>query len=134
MTGLTSAERALELFQTHPPGENRIDWLANQLLALAAEGRSLTLRIVHSGAEKRVMECSDSAHTVTSDHPGTLRVFRTLLARFAKMAEEENAAAFTPYGGNVHFDRPSSDGPARLYVEFQNTTQAQSLGITKSTS
>jgi hypothetical protein len=61
-------------------------------------------------------------------------VFRTLLARFAKMAEEENGTAFDPYGGKLHFDRPGPGGPVRLNVEFRNTTVAQSVTLTKAAS
>jgi hypothetical protein len=132
MTGLTSAERALELFRQRPPGENRIDWLANQLLALAAEGGPLSLRITPSDGELHpTFECSDSVHVIASEDPGPLRLFRTLLARLAKMAEEENGTAFDPYGGKLHFDRPDSTGPVRLDVEFDNTTTAQSLTMVK---
>ena len=130
MTSLTSAERGLELFLSRPPGENRIDWLANQLLALAAECRFLSFRVVPVGEGKWTFECSDSAHAVASDDPGPLRVFRTLLARYAKMAEEENGAEFTPYGGSLYFDRATASGPTRVSVEFRNTTTAQSLTLT----
>ena len=131
MTGLTSAERALELFLSRPPGENRIDWLANQLLALAAECQFLSFRIVPLGEGKWSFECADSAHVVTSADPSPLRVFRTLLARYAKMAEEENGTEFTPYGGKLHFDRPTPAGPTRLTAEFRNTSAAQTLTLTK---
>jgi hypothetical protein len=132
MTGLTSAERALELFRQRPTGENRIDWLANHLLALAAECGLLSLRITSSeGGLHPTFECSDSVHVVTSEDPGPLRLFRTLLARFAKMAEEENGTAFDPYGGKLHFDRPGPGGLVRLDVEFRNTIVAQCITLTK---
>jgi hypothetical protein len=132
MTSLTYAERALELFRQRPPDENRIDWLANQLLMLAAESQSPSLRIAAPGeGDGRVLECSDSVQAVTSSDPGPLRVFRTLLARLAKMAEEENGAAFDPYGGKLHFDRTGPGGPVRLSVEFGNTTTTQLLTMSK---
>ena len=132
MASLTSADRALELFRHRPPEGNPIDWLANQLLALAAECGGLSLRIVlTAGREGPVLELSDSVHLVTSEDSGPLRLFRTLLARFAKMAEEENGTTFNPYGGKVHFDRPGRGGPIRLDVDFVNTTQIQSITITR---
>jgi hypothetical protein len=132
MTTLTVAERALDLFSHYPTGENRIDWLANQLLALAAESRSLSLRIVRDEKDDGpVLECSDSVHVVVLKDSGPLRLFRTLLARFAKMAEEENGTEFTPYGGKLHFDRPGPAGPVRLDIEFVNTTVVQWLKLAK---
>jgi len=132
MTSMTFAERALELFQRRLPPVERLDWLANQLLALAAECGSLSLRILPSfRGEDPTFECSDSDHALTSKDRGPLRVFRTLLARLAKMAEEENGADFEPYGGRLHFDRPGPGGPVRLDVEFKNTTVAQSVTLTK---
>jgi hypothetical protein len=132
MTSLTAADRALEFFRTRPPVENSIDWLANQLLALAAETNRISLRIVPAENGKGpVLECSDAAHTITSSDPVPLRLFRTVLARFAKMAEEENGMPFDPYGGKTHFDRTGPGGPVRLDVQFANTTQDQSIVITK---
>ena len=131
MTSLTSAERALELFQRREPGEDRIDRLANQLLSLAAECRFLSFRVVPVGEGKWTFECSDSAHTVASDDPGPLRIFRTLLARYAKKAVEETGAEFQPYGGNLHFDRDTPAGPTRIAVEFRNTTTANTLTLTR---
>jgi hypothetical protein len=130
MVSPTPAERGLELFLVHTPVDTRLDWLANQLLALAAEGIVLSFRVVPVSEGKWTFECSDSVHVVSSDDPGPLRVFRPLLARFAKMAVEENSAEFTPYGGKLHFDRPGLDGPTRLTVEFRNTTVAQTLALT----
>jgi hypothetical protein len=131
MTSVTAADRALELFRHRPPVGNAIDWLANQLLALAAETELISLRIVPAENGKGpVLECSDSAHTISSSDPGPLRLFRTLLARVAKMAEEEGLP-FDPYGGTVHFDRSGPVGPVRLDVEFANTTQSQSISILK---
>jgi hypothetical protein len=43
---MTFAERALELFLNRPAGENRVDWLANQLLVLAQESHFQAFRIV----------------------------------------------------------------------------------------
>jgi hypothetical protein len=162
MTSPTLAERAIDLFQQRPPGENRIDWLANQLLALvAAEPGPLELRIaptagmaigtfayqppddVGRSAEPRkapphvstshTLVCVDYFHEAraSSADPGPLRLFRTLLARVAKMAEEESGTAFNPYGGKLHFDRPGPNGPVRLDVHFVNTTESQFLGMVR---
>jgi hypothetical protein len=132
MTTLTPADRALELFRHRPPVENPIDWLANQLLALAAESKRLSLRIVPAENGKGpTLECSDVVHTIASNDPGPLRLFRTLLARFAKLAEEEIGTPFNPYGGKLHFDRTGPEGPVGLDIEFANTTRDQSITISK---
>src|SRR5947209_5007935 len=116
---MTSATRALELFLRRPTGANRIDWLANQLLALAAEARFLSMRILPNEAgDGWTFETSDSGHVVSSQDPGPLRVFRTLLARLAKMGEEETGVEFNPYGGKLSFERASPTGPVRIDVEF----------------
>ncbi|MCE9565550.1 MAG: hypothetical protein K8U57_26305 [Planctomycetes bacterium] len=134
MTTLTVAERAMELFGQRPTSENRIDWLANQLLDLAAESHFISCRIVPGEGEiATTLECRDSGHAVGLKDVGPLRLFRTLLARFAKMAEEENGTQFNPYGGQLHFNRPISGAPVRLNVEFANTKEIQYLAIVKAT-
>jgi hypothetical protein len=132
MTSLTPADRALELFQHRPELESPIDWLANQLLALAGETRRLAIQLIPAAeGQGPVFECSDSVHIVRSGDNGPMRLFRTLLARFAKMAEEENGTAFNAYGGKLHFERDTPNGPVRLEVEFENTTRAQAIAIEK---
>ena len=129
---MTPAERALALFQRPLPPVERLNWLANGLLAIAAEAGPLSLRIIPSdGGLHPAFECSDSVHVITTEDRGPVRVFRTLLARFAKMADEESGAEFTPYGGQLHFDRPGPSGPVRVDVEFTNTTVAASATLTK---
>jgi hypothetical protein len=115
------------------PADNPIDWLAHQLLTLAADSQRLSLRIIPSAdGENPALEATDSVHVVTTEDPSPLRLFRTLLARFAKMAVEENGTEFNPYGGKLHFERSGPGGPVRLDVEFANTTQVQSLAIVRS--
>jgi hypothetical protein len=131
MTSLTHADRALELFRRRPAVENPADWVANELLALAADSGRLSLRIAHSAEGKGPsLECSDPSNSVTSDESGPLRLFRTVLARFAKLAEEECGTAFDPYAGNACFDRTGPSGLVRLDVDYTNTTQDQSISIT----
>jgi hypothetical protein len=127
---MTFAARALELFLQRPGGENRIDWLANQLLGLAIDAHSLTFRIVPlEGGNELVFECSDSLHLDSTTNPGPLRLFRTLLARFAKMAEEENGTFFNPYGGKLYFNRNTPGGLVRVNVEFVNSGDVPSLTL-----
>jgi hypothetical protein len=127
---MTFSNRALDLFLQRPEGVNRIDRLANELLALAMESHFLAFRIVpQKDGDELTFECSDSLHVNTSTNPSPLRIFRTLLARFAKMAEEENGTEFNAYGGKLHFDRNSPTGPSRVIVEFVNTGQMQSLSL-----
>lgn len=130
MTTLTAADRALDLFRHPPGGGDRLAWLANQLLALAGESGSLSLRVAPA-ADGPVVECADAAHAVRSGDPGPLRLFRTVLARLAKMAADETGAAFDPYGGELRFDRPSPAGPVSITARFCNTTAAQSLTLTR---
>jgi hypothetical protein len=129
MIALSTTERALDLFRRRPVGENRIDWLANQLLALAGETGVLSLRMAQADGTGPVLECSDGTNVSASDEPGPLRLFRTLLARLAKMSEEEGGTEFDPYGGTLHFDRP---GPLRVRVEFRNTSGEQRVEMTRS--
>lgn len=127
---MNPADRVLELFQTRPTGSNRIDWLANQLLALTVEARALALRLVPDRAGGGwAFEVTASGRQVSTPDAGPVRLFRTLLARFAKMGEEETGAAFNPYAGKLHFDRTGSTGPARIDVEFENTAGIQSLSL-----
>jgi hypothetical protein len=128
---MTFATRAVELFLQRPPGVNRIDWLANQLLALATESHYLHLRIISDeGADSLTFECADSTNVHRTSDSSPLRLFRTLLARFAKMAEEENGAEFSPYGGKLNFDRNGPAGQVKVAVEFVNSGNAPSLCMT----
>jgi hypothetical protein len=128
---MTFAARALDLFLNRPEGVNRVDWLANQILDLAIESHFLAFRIVpQKDGDQLSFVCSDSLHNCSSPEPNPLRIFRTLLARFAKMAEEENGVEFNPYGGGLYFDRAGPNGPVRVSVEFVNTGIAQSLSLT----
>jgi hypothetical protein len=127
---MTPAARALELFLARPTGVNKIDWLANELLALAAESASLSLRLVRdeTGTDLR-FEAADPSETIASRSPTPLRLFRTVLARLAKMAQEENDAEFNPYGGRYYFNRNGPKGPVRIDVELENTAGLQRLTL-----
>jgi hypothetical protein len=120
---LTTAERALDLFRQRPDVKDRIDWIANQLLTLAAEGDGLALRIVATGAGGHGLECAESGHVSVTTEAGPVRLFRTVLARLAKMAEEETGAAFNPYGGALLFRQ---SGTGAVSVEFSNVAGSQS--------
>ncbi|WP_439630277.1 hypothetical protein [Gemmata sp.] len=128
MTSLTTAERALDLFRQRPDVENRIDWIANQLLALAAEGDGLALRIVATEAGGHALECAESGHVSVTTEAGPVRLFRTVLARLAKMAEEESGAAFNPYGGALVFRRCDIGA---VSVEFSNVAALHSVRFAK---
>lgn len=128
MTSLTTAERALDLFRQRPDVENRIDWLASQLLALAAEGDGLALRTTPTPVGGHALECAEAGHVASTSESGPVRLFRTVLARLAKLAEQENGAEFNPYGGSLVFNRP---GIGSIGVEFCNTPGSQSLRMSK---
>jgi hypothetical protein len=127
---MTLAQRVLELFLARPTGVNQVEWLANELLALAAESPFLSLRLVpdETGTGLR-FEAIDPSATISSEDSTALRLFRTVLARLAKMAEVESGVEFNPYGGTVHFDRQGPQGPVRIDAEFGNTSGAQHLTL-----
>ncbi|MDB5312874.1 MAG: hypothetical protein JWO38_7076 [Gemmataceae bacterium] len=130
---MTSSTRALDLFLRRSTDTNRIDWLANQLLALAAESQSFSLRLgPGEDGIAWVLEAFDADQLVSTREPGPVRVFRTVLARLAKLAEQETGAAFNPYGGKLWFDRTSPTGPARVIVDFINAGDGCSLTMTRS--
>ena len=96
MATLPVADRMIELFGHWPTDEGRKVCVADELLTLATESdfMSIRSRVVDEDVGV-VLECSDSSHVVGSKEAGPLRVFRTLLARFAKMSEDETGTAPT---------------------------------------
>ncbi len=132
MRTLPVADRMIELFGHRPTDEGRKACVADELLSLATESDFMSIRVAGCDEDVGVvLECSDSSHVVGSREAGPLRVFRTLLARFAKMAEDETGTAPTAYGTRLHLERPSVSGPVRLSVEFANTSEIQYLAIAK---
>jgi hypothetical protein len=128
---MTPAARAVELFLARPTGVNKIDWLANELLALAAEASTLSMRLVPDGVGTGLtFEASDRSGTIASQDSTPLRLFRTVLARLAKMAEEESRAEFNPYGGRFSLDRMGPQGPVRIDVAFRNAGGNASVTLT----
>jgi hypothetical protein len=120
---MTPAARALELFLTRPDGVNKVDWLANELLALAAEAPLLSLRLVADEAGTGLtFEATDQSETIASRDSAPQRLFRTVIARLAKMAEEEGRGEFNPYEGRFSLDRVGPKGPVRIDVELRNTS------------
>jgi hypothetical protein len=129
---MTPAARALELFLTRPPQANKVDWLTNALLALAADAPLLSLGLVpdETGAGL-TFEATDQFGTVSSRDASPLRLFRTVLARLAKLAEEERQAEFNPYEGQFSFDRVGPTGPVRIDVQFRNTGRGACLTLSR---
>lgn len=131
----TPAGVALGLFTSRPAdGGNKIDWLADQLLTLAVGTPALSMGLVPDdpGTGAVRLEVADSVHRLTSTDPTPLRLFRTLLARLAKLSADESATNFDPYHGRYVLTRSRrEDGPVRLEVEIDNTTVEPRLRITR---
>ena len=79
--------------------------------------------IPHS--EPSRLEATTNGTTASDTGRPGLRLFRTLLARMAKMGADEANAQFEPYGGRVVFHRAGS----RIETEFENTTVEQRLSM-----
>jgi len=119
---MTSAEQVLKHFAELPAGTT-VDWIIERFLACACDAGSLSIEIPHS--EPPRLEATLNGRTASdSGRPG-LRLFRTMLARMAKMAADEGGSKFEPYGGHLVFHRAGT----RIETEFENTTVDQRFSM-----
>ena len=131
---MNADERVVQLLDTFPPPGSTLDWLAGCLLAIAADAPAVTIRVAPNSdipPTKWHLQVGQPGRTSRAERPGSIRVFRPLLARLAMIAAEETGIEFQPYGGRYSLVRTGSDGPVRLDVEFSNTTASQYLSITR---
>lgn len=118
--GLTTGDQLRELFRGPPAGGRGIVWLADRVLEIAQYTGSLSLPVGPAGLDP-------GAHPDLAGLPP--RVFRTLLARFAKLAADESGREFDPYHGQYSLVRSGRGGPVRLDIRIANTTAEQRLQI-----
>ena len=129
MTTLPVADRLIELFNYRQTQHDRI---ATELLTLATDADFVSMRVAGCAEDVGVvLECEDSSHVVGSKEAGPLRVFRTLLTHFAKLAETEHGIPANSFGERLRIEQTTSRGRVRLNIEFANTSDLQYLAITK---
>jgi hypothetical protein len=131
---VTPADAVGELFGRLPVPGKDVVWLADELVAIVQHVGSVSLQVEQDEGGSWSLVCRSTpppAHPIRFSGRGPLYMFRPLLARLAKMASEETATEFQPYGGRYTLTRSSRIGPVRLDVEFTNTPASQRLCITR---
>jgi hypothetical protein len=132
---VTGPERLLQVFLDIPKPGRGLLWAADSLLDLAAELPAVRFEKVLPSAEQpeapATFEVSDGASTLRTTERILVRLFRSLLPRFAVLGAEQMGIEAPLYGGRIVLTRVVGSEPVRLDVDFSNVLGCQRLHITR---
>lgn len=128
---VTASDEIRELFAVCVQPGKGLMWLADELIRVAQHVGPVHLEGVwDEQADRRIL--TDMSTDPPVAYPDfRVGVFRTVLARMAKLGSDETGTSLNPYGDCFALIRSCRFGPARLQVETANTPAAQTLRITR---